>query len=104
MDIKDRIQKLLALSVNPNENEAKAALLKAQELMAKHKLSMADFETAPESEVDQYNWNSMQQAQKRMGRSLGRRVGRPLLLPFLPHSEEGQTDQYDHADRLFRGC
>lgn len=30
MDIKDRIQKLLALSVNPNENEAKAALLKAQ--------------------------------------------------------------------------
>ena len=37
MDIKDRIQKLLALSVNPNENEAKAALLKAQELMAKHK-------------------------------------------------------------------
>ena len=55
MDIKDRIQKLLALSVNPNENEAKAALLKAQELMAKHKLSMADFETAPESEVVQYN-------------------------------------------------
>lgn len=55
MDIKDRIQKLLALSVNPNENEAKAALLKAQELMAKHKLSMADFEAASESEVGQYN-------------------------------------------------
>ena len=68
MDIKDRIQKLLALSVNPNENEAKAALLKAQELMAKHKLSMADFETAPESEVVQYNTGiQMQQAQKMNG-------------------------------------
>ena len=30
MDIKDRIQKLLALSVNPKENEAKPALLKQQ--------------------------------------------------------------------------
>ena len=58
MDIKDRIQKLLALSVNPNENEAKAALLKAQELMAKHKLSMR-IRSSPIQ-----HWNSMQQAQK----------------------------------------
>lgn len=45
VDIKDKIKKLLALAQSPNENEAKAALLKAKELMAKHKMSDADFET-----------------------------------------------------------
>lgn len=35
--IKEKIQKLLALASSPNENEAKAALLKAKELMAKNK-------------------------------------------------------------------
>lgn len=33
-NIKDKIAKLLALAESPNENEAKAALLKARELMA----------------------------------------------------------------------
>ncbi len=37
-DIKDKIAKLLALADSPNENEAKVALLRARELMAKHKL------------------------------------------------------------------
>lgn len=41
--IKEKIQKLLALASSPNENEAKAALLKARELMAKHKLTEDDF-------------------------------------------------------------
>lgn len=36
--IKEKIAKLLALSASPNEQEAQAALLKARELMAKHKL------------------------------------------------------------------
>lgn len=34
----DKIEKLLALSESDNENEAKAAMLKAQELMAKHSI------------------------------------------------------------------
>ena len=38
MDVKDKIAKLFALAESPNENEAKAALLKARELMAQHKL------------------------------------------------------------------
>lgn len=38
IDIKDKIAKLLALAGSPNEHEAKAALLKARELMAEHKL------------------------------------------------------------------
>lgn len=38
VSIKDKIAKLLALADNPNEHEAKAALLKARELMAEHKL------------------------------------------------------------------
>ena len=42
--IKEKIKKLLALASSPNENEAKAALLKAKELMAKNKLSEGDFE------------------------------------------------------------
>lgn len=42
-DIKDKIKKLLALAKSPNENEAKAALLKARELMAKNKMSEDDF-------------------------------------------------------------
>ena len=39
---REKIRKLLALAKSPNENEAKAALLRAQELMAKHKLTEAD--------------------------------------------------------------
>lgn len=42
--VKEKIEKLLALAGSPNENEAKAALLKAKELMAKNKLTEADFE------------------------------------------------------------
>lgn len=41
-DIKEKIKKLLSLASSPNENEARAALLKAQELMAKHKLTEMD--------------------------------------------------------------
>ena len=37
-DIRDKIAKLLALADSPSEAEARAALLKARELMAKHKL------------------------------------------------------------------
>ena len=41
--IRDKIAKLLRLSNSSNEHEAKAALLKAQRLMAEHKLSAQDF-------------------------------------------------------------
>lgn len=40
--IKEKIAKLLALADSPNENEARAALLKARELMAEHKLHPED--------------------------------------------------------------
>lgn len=40
--IKEKIAKLLALADSPNENEARAALLKARELMAEHKLRPED--------------------------------------------------------------
>lgn len=38
----EKIQKLLSLGESSNENEAKAAMLKAQELLVKHKLSMKE--------------------------------------------------------------
>lgn len=44
MDYKDKIKKLLALAESPNENEAQAALLKARQLMAEHKIGEADLE------------------------------------------------------------
>jgi len=44
IDYKDKIKKLLALAQSPEEEEAKLALLKARELMAKHKLTEAELD------------------------------------------------------------
>ena len=49
--IREKIEKLLSLAQSPNENEAKAALLKAKELMAKNKLTEADFENVKKQEL-----------------------------------------------------
>lgn len=46
MDYKDKIRKLLALAESLSEHEAKAALLKARQLMAEHKLRPEDIEPA----------------------------------------------------------
>jgi len=46
----EKIQKLLSLSHNPNEHEARSSLLKAQALLAKHKLSMVDVSDYHESD------------------------------------------------------
>ena len=50
-DIKGKIRHLLALAESPNENEARAALLKARELMAKHKLTEAELGEAEKQAV-----------------------------------------------------
>lgn len=50
-DIKDKIAMLLALAESPNEHEAKAALLKARELMAKYKLRPEEVEKAEKVKV-----------------------------------------------------
>lgn len=49
--VQERIQKLFRLSSSPNENEAQEALLKAQELMAKHKLTRQELGEKPSSRV-----------------------------------------------------
>lgn len=51
MNIKEKIEKLLRLGQSPNENEAKAAMLKARELMMQHKLSEKDFENKIDEEI-----------------------------------------------------
>lgn len=51
IEIKDKIAKLLALADSPNENEAKAALLKAREMMAKHKLLPEEIRKAEDAKV-----------------------------------------------------
>lgn len=50
-DLRDKIRKLLALAESSNENEAKAALLIARDLMAKHKLSEAECREAAKQNV-----------------------------------------------------
>lgn len=50
-DIREKIKKLLSLATSPNENEARDAMLKARELMAKNKLSEADFEDQQDVEL-----------------------------------------------------
>lgn len=51
MDIRDKIKKLLALATSSNENEAKAALLKAKKLMMDHKISEAEVQDLNEQEL-----------------------------------------------------
>lgn len=50
-DYKEKIKKLLALAESNNEHEAKAALLKAKELMAAHKISEIDLVEEKNKEV-----------------------------------------------------
>lgn len=51
INYKAKIKKLLALAESPVEAEAQAALLKAREMMAKHKLSERDLKDAGNQEV-----------------------------------------------------
>ena len=50
-DYKEKIRKLLALAESPNEHEARAALLKARQLMAEHKLSEAELKDVEKKQV-----------------------------------------------------
>lgn len=50
-DLKDKIRKLLALAKSPEEHEAKAALLKARQLMAEHKLTEEELRDAEKQQV-----------------------------------------------------
>ena len=60
VNYKDKIEKLLALSQSPNEHEARAALLKARELMAEHKLSEAEFGKLQKQPVEKILTDSRQ--------------------------------------------
>jgi hypothetical protein len=51
MNIREKIDKLLRLSESPNAHEAKAALLKAREMMAAYKLGAADYTAHPHAQV-----------------------------------------------------
>ena len=50
-DYKEKIRKLLALAESPVEAEAKAALLKARELMAEHKVTVAEIDEVKNQNV-----------------------------------------------------
>ena len=50
-DYKEKIRKLLALAESPNEHEARAALLKARQLMAEHKLTETELKDVEKQQV-----------------------------------------------------
>lgn len=50
-DYRNKIKKLLALAESPNEHEARAALLKARQLMAEYKLTETELEDVGKQEV-----------------------------------------------------
>ena len=50
-DYKDKIRKLLSLAQSDNDHEAKAALLKAKQLMAEHKIAEVDLVDAVNQKV-----------------------------------------------------
>lgn len=50
-DYKEKIRKLLALAESPNEHEARAALLKARQLMAEHKLTETEVKDVEKQQV-----------------------------------------------------
>ena len=50
-DYREKIRKLLSLAESPNEHEAKAALLKARQLMAEHKLTEKECKDASKQKV-----------------------------------------------------
>ena len=52
---KEKIKKLLALSESSNEHEAKAALLKAKQLMMEHKITESDLVDKKELGVKKSN-------------------------------------------------
>lgn len=51
VDYKEKIRKLLALAESPVEAEARAALLKARQLMAEHKLTERECRAAEKQAV-----------------------------------------------------
>ena len=54
-DYKEKIKKLLSLSKSPNEHEAQSALAKAQQLMAEHKISMAEVEDKEQRKANEHS-------------------------------------------------
>lgn len=55
VDYKEKIKKLLSLSKSPNEHEAQSALAKAQQLMAEHKISMAEVEDKEQRKAHEHS-------------------------------------------------
>lgn len=51
-DYKEKIRKLLALAESPNEHEARAALLKARELMVEHKIMETELKDMDKQPVE----------------------------------------------------
>lgn len=107
-NIKDKIAKLLALAESPNENEAKAALLKARELMAEHKLRPEEVVKADKVKVIREVLDVTCTA---MTNPLGRLPVRyhrgALLLPSLPKPGRWLQDEQDWpggAGRGLRDC
>lgn len=91
--IANKIKKLLALSQSPNEAEAIAASRKAQELLTRHNLSMADLADSSQEDVEQYEVSS-QQKSDRWRESLIDGVADANFCEFLTRTTRGNGSTY----------
>lgn len=91
--IANKIKKLLALSQSPNEAEAIAASQKAQELLTRYNLSMADLADSSQENVEQHEV-STQQKSDRWRESLIDGVAHANFCKFLTRTTRGKGSTY----------
>ena len=82
-DIKDRINKLLAMAndARGNEHENEVAMRMAERLMRQHNIELADLE-ASSGKAATYQWSSVTVAVAECAKPAS---WRPLWIGFLPH-------------------
>jgi Protein of unknown function (DUF2786) len=91
--IANKIKKLLALSQSPNEAEAIAASKKAQELLTRHNLSMADLADSSQEDVEEYELSSQLKGD-RWRESLIDGVADANFCEFLTRTTRGKGSTY----------
>lgn len=65
-----KIKKLLALSKSTNKNEAQNAMLKAQQLLIKHKISLQEVESYEEENIEIEDLKTEQKFRGRVGKEI----------------------------------
>jgi hypothetical protein len=90
-EIIEKIMKVLALSQSPNQNEAAAALARAQRMLYKHNLKMEDIENYNRKEKNKYTYKRLKLGSNRRWRIL---LASVIARNFLCESVQAGKSQY----------